>query len=194
MVHSLIFNSSGTIDYYRIDAIEQVDCTTGSIISLVYSEANITGIHSTPFGFNSLVINGSTGYFQNQLGNCFKVTATVGNACGEVTDFSYMKINGVYKTSAVTNLEATEPSRAFAAVYPNPATDQVAIAYQLEAPAAVTTTLRDPSGRIVLQTLTATQAMGQHQQSLDVSSLPHGIYIYQIEAGDQIKTGRLAKM
>lgn len=199
------FTNSGDIDYYRIDSIAQVDCSSGAWLETIYAETNTTGAPQSYLGINSLEVQStnpvwdSTGFFALNagavMGRCYLLTVTVGNACGEATDFTYFRIESDSAYKMATSL--AEPAQwaweESAQVYPNPAADRLSVAYQLATPGRMTTVIRDLSGRVLLSHATDRQVSGQHQQVLDVSSLAQGLYVYQVQAGDQVVTGRLVK-
>ncbi len=86
-------NSQGDITFYSLK-IDEVDCSTGSFLSNVYTgpQVSVTGASQlTALGLNDIEIQGSTGYFVNKCCRCYRVEATIGNECGSSTDYSYIK-------------------------------------------------------------------------------------------------------
>lgn len=74
-------------------------------------------------------------------------------------------------------------------VYPNPAVDRVSIRYELGAPGEVNVALHDIHGREVLRAFEGPRAAGEHSLSLEIGSLPSGIYQYRIVSSGLIVAG-----
>ncbi|MGB0840099.1 MAG: two-component regulator propeller domain-containing protein [Chitinophagales bacterium] len=69
---------------------------------------------------------------------------------------------------------------------PNPSTNVVRIAYRLEKESDVTLALYAPNGQLV-KTLERGQKMeGRHQIEFSVANLTKGLYIYQLQAGEEV--------
>src|SRR5690606_39238718 len=99
-------NSSGDITFYSI-AIEEVNSLNGSfertilspaeeftvsgsvslLANLAFNEANVPAI-GTPVNWS-----GGVNFFNDKVDHHYKVTITVGNACGSSSDYSYIRIN-----------------------------------------------------------------------------------------------------
>lgn len=73
---------------------------------------------------------------------------------------------------------------------PNPARGQVTVRYALPETRNVTVRLYDVLGRRVHAVVSGEQE-GCHERSLDVSSLPSGVYFLRLRAGGQARTQRL---
>lgn len=74
--------------------------------------------------------------------------------------------------------------------YPNPATDEVTIAFALVNKADVTITLTNIMGQVI-----ATQqskAIANGKATINTASLPNGVYLYAVEANGEKKTGRVS--
>lgn len=186
-------NSNGTISFYQINSIQEVNCATGVATQTIYSgqqepTSGVSGL--TAKSFNSLVINGNTGYFAaNGLNKCYKVTITVGNACGSSTDWTYFKCDGAYKTADVASFSSPDVE-----LYPNPFVDWLTLDYSLSEESIVSLSLLDISGRVVSIPMPAmSQTMGKHQTNLYLGNLAKGIYFYQFTDGSTRHTGKIVK-
>ncbi|RMG71012.1 MAG: T9SS C-terminal target domain-containing protein [Bacteroidetes bacterium] len=90
------------------------------------------------------------------------------------------------------NLSAPHPGDlATLALYPNPAPNEVELAFELERAESVQLSLRDLQGRVLRQLPAETLIPGAHQRRLDLSDLPAGMYLLQIDAGSQRQSQRL---
>ncbi len=81
------------------------------------------------------------------------------------------------------------------AVYPNPATDVVNLAFDLLEAAPVQVSVYDMLGRLQMQLPLENLLAGSHQKQLEVRHLPDGIYLVNIASGNQrvMRKLRLAK-
>ena len=75
--------------------------------------------------------------------------------------------------------------------YPNPFNSSTTIRYDLSNRNHVHLNVYDISGRIVKSLVDIDQNSGLHEIDFDASGLPSGVYLYQLEAGDQIKSKRM---
>ena len=77
--------------------------------------------------------------------------------------------------------------------YPNPFRQRVTIEYRVPAPGHVRLTVYDVLGRELAVLVDEQQSAGSHSAKLDASSWPSGVYLYRLEAGSQVTTGRLVR-
>ena len=77
--------------------------------------------------------------------------------------------------------------------YPNPFRQRATIAYRLPAPGHVRLTVYDVLGRELAVLVDERKSAGSHSAKLDASSWPSGVYLYRLEAGNQVATGRLVR-
>ncbi len=75
--------------------------------------------------------------------------------------------------------------------YPNPFNPETTIRFQLPATAHVTVAVYDMTGREVAKLLDGTQGAGLHSVRFDARNLPSGFYLYRIQAGTAVHTGRM---
>src|SRR5690606_1315123 len=78
-----------------------------------------------------------------------------------------------------------------ARVGPNPASEETAIAFALDRPAAVRIALYDVLGREVGAVDAGRLTPGPHRLGLNLSGLPAGVYVWRLAAGARVETGRL---
>ncbi|MEM1056502.1 MAG: choice-of-anchor I family protein [Bacteroidota bacterium] len=74
---------------------------------------------------------------------------------------------------------------------PNPARSQTALVFDLPADATVSVALYDALGRRVADVARPMTAGADQRLALPTASLPAGVYVYRLEAGDEVATGRL---
>lgn len=77
-------------------------------------------------------------------------------------------------------------------VYPNPASDQVNVEYQLQKGADVNIIVTDLLGKQVMQIHRENNMQGAHKEILDVSDLPTGMYIVSLASGDEVITRKIS--
>ena len=77
--------------------------------------------------------------------------------------------------------------------YPNPFRQRATIEYRLPAGGHVRLTVYDVLGRELAVLVDERQSAGPHSAKLDASSWPSGVYLYRLEAGNQVATGRLVR-
>ena len=77
--------------------------------------------------------------------------------------------------------------------YPNPFRQRATIEYRVPAPGHVRLTVYDVLGRELAVLVDERQSVGSHSAKLDASSWPGGVYLYRLEAGNRVATGRLVR-
>ena len=77
--------------------------------------------------------------------------------------------------------------------YPNPFRQRATIEYRVPVPGHVRLTVYDVLGRELAVLVDERQSAGSHSAKLDASSWPSGVYLYRLEAGSQVTTGRLVR-
>ena len=80
---------------------------------------------------------------------------------------------------------------AFTAIGPNPATDEATLAFELEAPSEVDSTVFDALGREVRQLELGVQLAGEGETILDTSDFAPGVYLVRLEADGELRTRRV---
>lgn len=74
---------------------------------------------------------------------------------------------------------------------PNPASGAATVAYSLTTPANVSISVQSLLGQTVRHLAVGQQAAGAQTQALSLQSLPAGLYLVKLQAGDQTQTTRL---
>ena len=77
--------------------------------------------------------------------------------------------------------------------YPNPFRQRVTIEYRVPAGGHVRLTVYDVLGRELAVLVDEKQSAGSHSAKLDASSWPSGVYLYRLEVGNRVSTGRLVR-
>ncbi len=109
---------------------------------------------------------------------------------------------GTSEAWAVTDASPWEPADAPAEVapratdavvtaYPNPFRQQTALSFTLPSPERVRLAVYDVLGREVAVFFDGTTETGQHEATFDGQGLPSGVYLWRLEAGAEVQTGRL---
>jgi len=75
------------------------------------------------------------------------------------------------------------------AAYPNPTSGATSIRYDLRQPGDISVTLHDLHGSEVLRVFEGPRAIGQYTLSLDLASVPEGVYYYRIVDGGSTIAG-----
>lgn len=76
-------------------------------------------------------------------------------------------------------------------IYPNPASTEATVAYQLKNVGDVEVKLTDMQGKIVTSTTFASQQAGNHQFKISTAPIANGVYMLQLTTADQTKTLKL---
>lgn len=99
--------------------------------------------------------------------------------------------NGTSTQSNVVALDFRTTESVLLGVYPNPSAGQVYFDLSLTEPGVTEITLTDISGRRLTSQSQAWEETGVHTQTLDLSGLADGIYLYQIHMKGRTFTGKL---
>jgi hypothetical protein len=91
-------------------------------------------------------------------------------------------------------IQENESNVALAAAYPNPSNEGTTINYTLKEEAAVTLTVTDITGAVVMTINEGTQQTGAHRVELNTSELAAGTYFINIVAGDATATSKMNVM
>jgi hypothetical protein len=76
-------------------------------------------------------------------------------------------------------------------VYPNPMTSSATISYTLAENSNVKLDVYDISGRLVSNVFNGNQAKGDQKATFERGNLTPGVYIYKLQAGSQVETGKI---
>ena len=78
--------------------------------------------------------------------------------------------------------------------FPNPFDDKTSISFTLSESMPVHITVFDSRGQLVAEPLNSMQPKGDQKVTWNAGGLPAGIYIYRIEAGAKVGTGKMIKL
>jgi hypothetical protein len=76
-------------------------------------------------------------------------------------------------------------------VSPNPFNPSTTISYELQAASQVSLRVYDTAGRLVATLVEEIQGAGEHHVTFDGSSLPSGLYLYCLTAGQNTAAGKM---
>lgn len=76
--------------------------------------------------------------------------------------------------------------------YPNPAAQNVVIAYNTIANGNVEVAIMDVTGKVVKNVFNGTQANGEHNFNVDIRDLSEGIYVVTVKTNNTVKTLKLS--
>ncbi len=112
------------------------------------------------------------------------------NATGCSNQFTFFvsfnpNVNCAVATNELTALERTIK------IYPNPTNGIFFLSFETALPVGLAFTIRDLTGRFVLHE--AVQAQGHFVNAMDLSNLPNGVYLLQIESSNGLITRKIVK-
>lgn len=105
-------------------------------------------------------------------------------------EFGYSEIVD-FNTSDPVGIEEPE-SQTGVTLYPNPAHNQANLLISLERETDVRVRIFSMTGQVLLEENHGTLDQGEHHFVIDASGWNQGLYIYQVSAGEQSFTGKLA--
>jgi len=100
-------------------------------------------------------------------------------------------INLEYQTVGV---EIIDQPINYISVYPNPASDELTINYQLKKSAVVNIYLIDLQGKQHMVLHKEANAMGIQTESMNISHLPPGVYFLRLQSGNDVVTKKVVKL
>ncbi len=98
---------------------------------------------------------------------------------------------GIDKADIVSGVDVLQPEKIAFNVYPNPAVDQVNIAYTLTDKEEVEVSVMNIMGQEMTSVVKESQAAGSYNFNVNVQNYPAGVYLVQINTGDKISTQKL---
>ncbi|HSH68114.1 MAG TPA: T9SS type A sorting domain-containing protein [Bacteroidia bacterium] len=101
-------------------------------------------------------------------------------------------IDSLRKDVIHVGIDETSKEDPGATVYPNPARDQFRLSYQVNEKSLVTITVMDMLGKEVLQAFNEIQPAGTHDQIINVSALPSGIYFVKVGTGTSASVQKIS--
>jgi len=110
----------------------------------------------------------------------------------DITGFQPWVPDGITNPFEVAkNTEVIAPTEFTMAAYPNPFNPTTNLSFTLPEAQRVALTVYDLSGRQVAQLVNGYRAAGAHEVTFDASNLASGVYLYQLNAGDQHASGKI---
>jgi len=100
-------------------------------------------------------------------------------------------INIEYQTMGI---EIIDQPINYISVYPNPASDELTINYQLKKSAVVNINLIDLQGKQHMALNKEANAMGIQTESMNISHLPPGVYFLRLQSGNDVVTKKVVKL
>jgi hypothetical protein len=201
-------NSQGEITYYQL-IIEEVHCENGEVIDLIYSGPQVPVNLQNPVLFNTLnalTINGQQAYFadpEEWLYKCLLFTATVGNACGSSTDYTYLRFEGAYfgdpgtenRSLGQAENETSNSMGLSVKAFPNPFSTEFAILVGMPEEGIVTVAVYNAAGQAVAVPCQEVRLPeGEHRFGLDGLNFPAGLYTVQVLTEKTSSALRIVKM
>jgi hypothetical protein len=200
-------NSQGVITYYQL-VVEEVSCESGGVIGLIYSgpEVAVNGVGNlTALSLNYLEINGGLFYFVDPawIGRCLRVTATVGNACGASTDYTYIKFYdpnfwdpGTENRSLGQAENEVAGSKGLSVkAFPNPFSREFAILVGMPEEGIATVAVFNAAGQAVAVPCQEVRLPeGEHRVDLDGLNFPVGLYTVQVRTEKTSSILRIVKI
>lgn len=94
-------------------------------------------------------------------------------------------------TSVDGSVSYSEKQASIVNIYPNPANDLANVVVNLGTNAEVTVRLTDVTGRVMMQEDKGFMSKGEHTIPMNTSHLQNGLYLYQVQMGEEVSTGKL---
>ena len=99
-----------------------------------------------------------------------------------------------YEETALNTQELLDKANAWnLSVFPNPASTNMNVSFNLPKADEMSITLYDLQGKVVLEKKLGTKAMGEYQEVLNISALPNGIYVCRISGVHNSITKQIIK-
>lgn len=196
--------STGSINSYTMK-IEKMSQSNGTVLATVCNNPTPTVVPGY-INFTNRPLNGyvssncaqSPGYFSlpANLNQVYRLYFTVTNTCGSTSKSGYFRNSNVNARQGdveeTANIQETVMTQGHAA-YPNPSTGKATIAYMLDNETNVSLSITDAQGNKMASILNnVPQGIGQYVQTVDLSSLPDGIYYYRLNT-DNAVVGKIVK-
>jgi hypothetical protein len=159
-------------NFYVIDGEDEIDVGVGfGIFTQNYTEF-------TNFDINIL-------YFEEMVPEYGLILITAGQLEEEeATLGTSIVIDELDLAGSASVSEISPVFGAIGNVYPNPASGQINIPFELKEPENISITITDLTGRIVYQKMNTYFAQGVNEVNVDISNLSPGTYFYSVIPSD----------
>jgi len=120
-------------------------------------------------------------------------------ACGQLAYVSDRDHLEIYDCSSALPVAEKEPTLALPSFmlslpHPNPLNATTVLSFELRVPSHVSLRVYDTAGRLVATLVDGWRDAGRHEANFDGSELASGIYIYWLEAGENMASGKMVLM
>ncbi len=161
---------------------------SGAVVTASYSGPNSGTVTGTT-GANGTVIL-QTSQKTNPSGTwCFTVTNV------QATGFTFnASIGEVTSCEGTPKVSVTYPTSIDVNVFPNPFNPTTTITYEIPKDGYVLLRVFDVHGHVVTELVNEEMQVGTYTVEFNGSNLPSGIYLYRLEAGGQVRDGRMMLM
>jgi hypothetical protein len=132
--------------------------------------------------FTSFSIN--VFYPENVVPNNGWITFFIGNEDGEASLGSSITIDDIELSSGAGMGEISPVFGRIGNAYPNPASSQINIPFELREPDNISITITDLTGRVVYRKMNSYYAQGANELNVDLSGISPGTYFYSIIPAD----------
>ncbi len=145
----------------------------------------------------SLVVPAEAAAFSDSTGTVFSYPVTVaGTYTYECTHHVTLGMAGVFTTLSLSGVAENSPSGnpagfKLAQNYPNPFNPSTVISFTIPSPGLVTLKVYNLIGQEMATIVDGTMEGGTYSKSWNASSLPSGVYFYQLKAGAFTATKKL---
>ncbi|MEO6938740.1 MAG: serine hydrolase [Candidatus Kapaibacterium sp.] len=106
-----------------------------------------------------------------------------------INDYALDILNAIYAPNASVANPDVAPKVSVMS-YPNPAHDQLTIAYSVDKPAATSLRISDETGRTLQNIFEAPTVAGIHRTRVDLSAYHAGTYFYSVQTSAGLTTGK----
>ena len=127
-----------------------------------------------------------------EVSRSIEIEAVQGNRNPFIHDTTLVR-RAYFDGMAISNEEEKELPGSFTLSqnYPNPFNPATVISYQLAAPSFIVLKVFNSLGKEIATLERGVKNAGRYEISFDASSLPSGMYVYQLEAAGERKSGKM---
>lgn len=173
--------------YVRV-VFTKFDFTTGGHDTIGVAAAATNGGAIYPWTKLGMTIN----YTRNDVPDSVHIEFWA-NAAGTLHPNTALFLDDIrFENRIVTGVKMLDQSLVSShKVFPNPMTSSATISYTLAQNSNVKLDVYDISGRLVQNVVNGNQAKGEQKATFERGNLTPGVYIYKLQAGSQVETGKI---